>query len=309
MKPVSVMACLVGLGLVATPELGLGGALVEARRIADIPWPTNTDEGSAPPSGIRRAVDGRDAWSVTHTNATPVTFPILTLEGPAITQLRYAVTGEVSYAQVEGDAYLEMWSHFPAASSRPGGSRAFSRTLAPSGRLGRIAGSSSWRGFELPMDATGAPGLPTKLELNLFLPGRGTVHVASMGLVEYPHAWPWTTAGREDVWWNERQAGWLGGVAGGLFGGGGAILAALAAAGRARKWVIRGMVALIALGVCSLVVGAVAFFVGQPRVVWLPLGFIGALTTAILTNGLRQMVARYRVHELRKITAADHLNA
>lgn len=309
MKPLSVLACLAGFGLVAAPGRSLGEALVEARKIADIPWPASADAPGAWPSGLRQRVDERDAWSVVHTNATPIRLPILAVENPAVTQLRYAVTGEVSYAGVEGDAFLEMWSHFPAVPSQPGGTKAFSRTLAPSGRLGRIAGDSPWRGFELPMDATSAPGLPTKLEINLVLPGRGTVHVASLGLVEYPHAWPWTTAGRKDVWWNERQTGWLGGIAGSLFGGGGGVLAALAAAGRARKWVVGGMITLVALGVGCLLVAALAFLVGQPPVVWLPLGFIGALTTAILGTGLRQMVAKYRMHELRKITAADHLNA
>ena len=91
MKPFSVLACLVGFGLVVAPGRSLGKALVEARKIADIPWPASADGPGAWPSGLRQRVDERDAWSVVHTNAAPIRLPILAVENPAVLWLGFVV--------------------------------------------------------------------------------------------------------------------------------------------------------------------------------------------------------------------------
>jgi hypothetical protein len=49
---------------------------------------------------------------------------IFTMEHPGISKPVYALTGEVSYENVEGDGYIEMMHHFP------GGERFIFRTLA-----------------------------------------------------------------------------------------------------------------------------------------------------------------------------------
>ena len=83
----------------------------------------------------------------------------------------------VRYEGVEGDAYLQMNNDF--------GDKGvfFTKSLEPSGPMGKIAGSSHWRPFVLPFyanqgDRAGAGLLvPGKLTLELYLPAKGTVTI------------------------------------------------------------------------------------------------------------------------------------
>jgi biopolymer transport protein ExbD len=100
----------------------------------------------------------------------------------------YAITGEVSYENAAPGSYLEMWSFFnPRMPGYPEGAY-FSRTLGNGGPMGAIGGTSDWRRFWLPFDATGMPSPPIRLEVNLHLSGAGTVHLRSMKLIQYPSA-------------------------------------------------------------------------------------------------------------------------
>ena len=76
---------------------------------------------------------------------------VLTIDQPQLTGPRYMLRGQVRYDDVEGIGYLEMWSLFP------GGGQYFSRTLAEQGPMMKLSGTSGWRAFVLPFDATGAP--------------------------------------------------------------------------------------------------------------------------------------------------------
>jgi len=98
----------------------------------------------------------------------------------------FAIVGEVKYEKVTPGGYLEMWSHF--ASPAPGYPEEayFTRTLADSGPMGRLDGTSDWREFCLPFDATGTKSKLARLEMNLHLTGPGTVHLRNMRLVQYP---------------------------------------------------------------------------------------------------------------------------
>src|SRR3954469_8826451 len=100
------------------------------------------------------------------------------LARPPIATPFYRLEGEVRYDAVESTGYLEMWNHFG------GGVSAFSRTLADGGPLGRLRGTSTWRAFSLPFNATGVEGSPKRLEVNLQLPGSGTVYLRSLKLIE-----------------------------------------------------------------------------------------------------------------------------
>ena len=97
----------------------------------------------------------------------------------------YAVSGEIKYENVSSDGYLEMWSVFPPAHSGLPEERYFSRTLGESGPSGKISGTSSWREFSLPFNRTGASNPPTRLELNIYLPGRGVVFIAQPKLNQF----------------------------------------------------------------------------------------------------------------------------
>ena len=107
-------------------------------------------------------------------------FEVLTISDPGITAARYALSGMVHYGNIEGAGYLEMWNHFPD------GSKFFSRTLGGSGPMQSLQGSSDWRPFILPFqmdEAVDEP--PTRLEFNIVLPGRGTVYLGPLQLVQY----------------------------------------------------------------------------------------------------------------------------
>src|SRR2546429_2802300 len=107
-----------------------------------------------------------------------------------------------------------MWTVFPD------GQRFFSRTLAAQGPLAALHGESSWRRFELPFDISGASQAPSRLEINLVLPGRGAVLLGPMHLQR-------ATAPAEAAQggWGSARSGTLpGAMIGSPGGGGGPIL-------------------------------------------------------------------------------------
>lgn len=271
----------------------------------------NPPEGAVPNTNDLHCqiLDGREVQSLIQTNRTATTVRVFTIRNPPISSVRYAITGEVSYTNVQGTAYLELWNCFAAANPGTPGPRFFSRTLGAYGPLGRIQGSSRWRAFELPFDTTGAPGAPELLEMNLVMPGPGTVHVASLKLVEYAGDWPWSPlqSGAGSAWWGPREAGYIGGIVGIVFGVTAGLLGWMAGRGRARGLVMAGMRGLIALGVVCLMASCAALFQNQPRDVWFPLLVIGGLGSTVFVYGYQQMLRQYEARELQRIRAADAL--
>ena len=112
----------------------------------------------------------------------PRVLNVLSIDDPPFTADDYAVTGVVGYAGVDaadmdGVGYLELWSDFP------GGGRFFTRTLADAGPLRMLAGHSANRSFRLPFHSN--PGQrPTRISLNLVLPGRALVTLGELKLVQ-----------------------------------------------------------------------------------------------------------------------------
>ena len=126
---------------------------------------------------------GTPALELRATATGPTSFHLVTIDHPQIAGPRYVVSGEVRYQDVEGQGYLEMWTVFPD------GQRFFSRTLAAQGPLAALHGESSWRRFELPFDISGASQAPSRLEINLVLPGRvrfGSGRCTSSGRLPRP---------------------------------------------------------------------------------------------------------------------------
>jgi hypothetical protein len=221
----------------------------------------------------------------------PVTVAII--ERPAIKGQRYAVTGKVRYEGVEGVGYLEMWSHFP------NGGLYFTRTLADVGPMMKLQGSSGWRQFTLPFDATGAPP-PTRLVVNVVFPGRGVVYLGPLHLVDdIPRA------DGASGWSLDRAVGLIGGVAGGLVGCLGALIGVLASRGRAKRFVTIAIVSLAIGGTLAFAAGVVALSRSQPYNVYYPLLLIGFLA-AVIPLGLRPSIRRrYEEIELRRMRAHD----
>jgi len=255
--------------------------------------------------GIPRSVDGRSALLIENTNDTPLQVQLLKIKKPPIKNTLYAIRGELKYERVHGDGYLEMWNFFPPIKRGLPEGQYFSRTLGTSGEMGRIAGAANWRPFVLPFDRTGASGPPTRLELNLFLPGSGTVYLGPLELVEYPAGVSLATAAAPGAWWSDQTAGLLGGIGGTTIGCLASLLAWLASRGKARPLVMASLVMLIALGGLLAIGGFIALIQRQPYGVWFPLVLGATLLLGILPARLRYFRSRYEELELRRMAAAD----
>ncbi len=232
-------------------------------------------------------------------NATelPLNAALISLEHPKITTTQYALTGTVSYEGVRGTGYLEMWNHFP------GGGAYFSRTLGDSGPMGSLRGTSNWRPFMLPFVSDAKTGPPSRLELNLALPGPGTVKLGELRLVQYPNGLAALSPAK--AWWTDRTAGWIGAIGGSMCGCLGAMIGLLSGLGKARRSVISLSVGLVAFGVACLVAGLVAWLVSQPYAVYFPLILGGVICTAVVGGSLPGICRHYQAMELRKMASMD----
>jgi len=274
--------------------MGLCGLAVAAQAsevLREISWERQKREGSLLAGEVHPADDSAAFDYLEVKNAEPGarTITLLELERPGITKARYAVVGEVRCEGVDGAGYLEMWSTFAQSGSF------FSKTS--------LTGSSPWRSFALPFDATGATGPPRTLVVKLVLPGRGTVHVGPLRLVEYTEDEPPGRAG--GAWWGPRTAGLVGGTVGSLLGCLGGVVGLLAGRGKGRAVAMGLVKGMLGLGAISLVLGVVALFRSQPYAVFYPLllgGVLGVGLPSFLIPALRR---RYEELELRKMKARD----
>ncbi len=225
--------------------------------------------------------------------AAGASFHLVTIDHPAVAAPGYVVTGEVRYDGVEGQGYLEMWSVFPD------GGRFFSRTLAPGGPLAALHGDSKWRHLQLPFLLNGTTQLPSRLEIDLVLPGQGTVWLGPMQLGRLPLVAPAGSA-----WWNG-PSGNLAGALGSLLGLVGGLAGVLAGRGKARRLVLSLIVGMVAVGVGLALLGGLATLIAQPHDVWYPLVFVGGLSAVVGLSVLPAVRRRYAMEELRRIQARD----
>jgi len=141
---------------------------------------------------------------VERTEPTPQSIRLANWKNPEIKAAFYAVRGQVRHDDVEGAGYLEMWNDFGAAG------RFFTRTMGQMGPMRTVSGTSPWRAFYLPFNATGVSGPPSALEINLVLPGKGVVEIGDMELLVFADAGAMWAAmglsvgdmrGRENIPW------------------------------------------------------------------------------------------------------------
>ncbi len=253
---------------------------------------------TAVPGGVVRAGEGpgsAPALELRASGSGPTSLHLFTIEHPPVAGPGYVVAGQVRYEGVEGQGYLEMWTVFPD------GQRFFSRTLAPRGPVAALHGESSWRWFELPFDLSGASLAPSRLEINLVLPGRGTVWLGPMQLQPRTGTSGTTHGG----WWSERAGVLLGVMLGSSLGVLGALIGVLGGRGKARRTVLALLVGMIALGGCLVLVGAAAAATSQPRHVWYPLMVLGGAAGLIALVIRPAMRRRFAADELRRIDALD----
>ena len=228
---------------------------------------------------------------------------LLEITDPGISSPVYALKGMIRYENVQGDGYLQMDNHFGAKGTF------VTKSVAPTGPLGKISGTSDWRPFILPFYAnsgdqsSGAAPTPEKLTLALYLPAAGTVSISDVALYQY-------ASGEDPLqpatqWLSNRNVGLLGGIGGGLLGLWGALIGILSGRGKARGFVLYSAHALLVLGIASIIGGGVALASGQPYVVYYPFLLLGVIVVAV-TGMLRgRLTARYEQLELKKMQSMD----
>ncbi|HEX8322930.1 MAG TPA: hypothetical protein VF595_03360 [Tepidisphaeraceae bacterium] len=98
----------------------------------------------------------------------PRVITLYELDNPPVSKFDFSLSGDVSYTDVDGPAYLELWVEYAD------GHRSVSRTLDDTGPMMSFRGTSESRYFRL--SSPGRAGAVAKhLTLNLVMPGTGTV--------------------------------------------------------------------------------------------------------------------------------------
>lgn len=221
------------------------------------------------------------------------------MEAPPITESVYALRGFVRYADVAGQGYLQLDSHFGDRGSF------FSKTLADAGPLAALAGSADWREFVLPFFAgDGSERLiPEALTLSVVLPGTGRVELRDVALYQYaPGEDPLAASGQ---WFSTRNGVLVGAIGGTVIGLWGALIGVLAARGRAKSFVLMSAGALFVVGIAALVAGLTALLMRQPYAVYYPLLLVGGILAFAMFALRRSLPQRYEAFELDRMRAMD----
>jgi len=270
------------------------------RTVRSIQWSDLQRQGKLPGGLILPAGETAEFESLRLEVAEPgKTVALVTIENPGVDTAKFAVQGTIRYDDIEGAGYVELWVRFAD------GQRFYTRTLADTGPLAAITGTSDWRMFSLPFDSLGRPDFPTRLEVNLVLPQGGTVQLSGLRVVtlrDDPRI-PDPNAGLH--WWSDRAGGWVGGLGGTLLGLLCAAVAVLAVRGVGRLTVLSLLIAMATVGVGGLTAGIVAACVGQPYGVFFPLLLGGVLYALAGGLGLLLYPRVYQNIELRKMSAQD----
>lgn len=273
-------------------------ATADGQVLREVSWVRQAQAGALPRMDVVPA-DGKttfDRLKIVNPHAEAVRMGVLTVDAPKITRARYALVGKLRCENVTGSGCVEMWSVFPDRK------RYFTRTLAADGPMKRLAGSCDWRRFVLPFHVTKGKDRPTKLVVNVVLPGRGTVEFGPLRLVQYAEAEDPLAAGQ---WLGDRTAGVIGGVVGAAMGCLGGVIGWLGSRGRARRFVLGALRTMPVVGVALVAGGVAAVLDSQPYGLYYPLFLLGLLCVAVPLMVFRSARKRYEDLELRKMAAAD----
>ena len=169
--------------------------------------------------------------------------------------------------------------------------------------MAALRGSSDWRAFTLPFNATGTKGPPAQLVMNVQLPGKGAVYLRDLRLIQSTS--PAALGMQPGAWWSDQSAGWIGGFGGAFLGCFASFIGWLAARGRAPGFVLGSLKVLIVFGAAATVAGLTAAAIGQPYGVWYPLLLMGVLSVVIFPLQLRSFRQRFHEMELRRMSSLD----
>jgi hypothetical protein len=276
----------------------LAAPLSAERIVRKISWSALKAEGRIASGEVVPAGGGStfESLRVTNPDGAPRTIPLFAIDEPGVKTPRYLIRGEVRGEGIEGQAYLEMWSFFA------GGGRYFSRTLAQVGPMASLTGTFRYRPFILPF--TAEPGMsPEKLAVNVALPGRGTVMLGELSLVELEAGDEFFT--KAGAWLTPRQIALFGGMAGGLVGLLGALVGFLASREQARALVLALLKGMFVFGAVALLAAAAGWWRAQPPDLLFTFLLLGVICTAVPASLLGKVRRDYEEKEFRRMRALD----
>jgi hypothetical protein len=155
---------------------------------------------------------------------------------------------------------------------------------------------SNWEPHQFVVNRIPREGLPTQLELKLYLAGNGTFYLRPIKLLG---------AANSSNWLTPEQGGMIGGIGGAIIGCFGALIGVLASRGKARKFVLALTKIFIALGIFLLLAGAVAAVMKQPYMIYYPLLLAGFILTIVFSVNQSSIQRRYDELEIRRMTSVD----
>jgi hypothetical protein len=267
------------------------------RTLRQISWPALKADGSLLGGEVVTSGGASASLRVTNPGPGPRVVPLFSIAPPGVTAPRYALRGTVAGEGVEGSAYLEMWNHFP------GGGMYFSRTLAAAGPMASLRGTFAPRPFVLPFTTEGPGQVPAKLDVNVAFPGKGTVVLDALRLVQLDPGDEFF--GADGAWLTPRQIGLVGGIGGGVLGLLGAAVGVLASQARARAVVVGALYAMLGVGLAALGAAAFAWRAGQPSALQALLVLVGVVGTAVPAGVLGRVRRAYEELEFRRMKALD----
>ena len=165
--------------------------------------------------------------------------------------------------------------------------------------MAALTGTADWRPFELPFSLQGAAG-PERLEVNVVLPGAGTVEVSPLELVRLDAE----TSG-VGAWLSDRSIGVAGAVVGVAVGVFSAAIAWLVGQRRGRRFVLPAITAAMAAGIALVVLSVVGWVSGQPPNVVLFVLVLGLVLATVFGVSIPRTRRLYADSELRKMRAMD----
>ena len=183
----SVAAAALFIGLLPTAGWAQTGKpdASDKNEVAKVEWSKLAEAKELDPQASIEKMDEQMVLKVVRDTSKPQLIPLATLKEPKILEQAYVLRGKVRVEGVVGDGYLEMWNHFP----EPKAGAFFTRTMAGSGSMGKLKGTAPWREFALPfmIDDKSYPA-PNKLQVNVYLPDKGTVWLTDLIVEEMPIA-------------------------------------------------------------------------------------------------------------------------
>ena len=213
----------------------------------------------------------------------PYNIVIWTLENPPLTGKRWRLDGQVRHLGVEGEGQMVLLSMLD-------GREYFTKTVAAKGPLGRLEGDSDWRPFSLPFDALDRKVPPTKLTLQVFLSGRGTVDVSSLKLYpDFDDALVADLGPR--LGWNAATFGLFSGLVGTIIALMGTLIGFLNASGKDPKYANGVRMGAIGLSIASIGAGAAAIATGAGGGWLISIGLIGIGVMSLVGRTMRKMAA------------------